>query len=88
MYCMSTWSPTFSWSKFFTSGPAVTVMRLPSGPFSVTSRVVLSMAVIVAVIFTVCAAPTIPGAVPTTALVCARGGNEAASDKDTASSDR
>jgi len=63
MYCKSTWSPTFSLSKFLTSGPAVTVMRFPCWPLSVTSRVALSMAVMVALTLTVSAMTALPGAV-------------------------
>ncbi len=71
-YSTFTWSPTFIWSKFFTSGPAVSVTSLPCGPFSVTSRDALSIAVIVAVSLTTSATPPLPGAVPaTTAPVCA-----------------
>ncbi len=70
---MLTWSPTFSCPKFFTSGEAVTVTSLPCGPFSVMSRVVGSIAVMVAVTFIVCAAPAIPGPLPTTAVLGLRG---------------
>jgi hypothetical protein len=62
-------------AKFFTSGPTVTVTSLPWGPFNVTSRVALSIAVIVAVSLTVCATPALPGALPAmTAPVCAATG--------------
>ena len=60
-YLVLTWSPTFSLSKFLTFGPAVTVISLPCGSLSVTSHVALSMAVVVAVTFTVWATPTLPG---------------------------
>jgi hypothetical protein len=50
-------------SKFLTSGPAVTVISLPCGPLSVTSRVALSIAVIVAVTLIVSTTPALPGAV-------------------------
>ena len=61
MYLAWTLSPTFIWSKFLTSGPAVTTSQLPLGPFSVTSRVALSMAMIVAVTSTVRSTLALPG---------------------------
>ena len=50
----------------------MTVISRPCGPLSVTSRVDLSIAVMVAVALTVCTATPFPGAVPTIAPpVCA-----------------
>ena len=56
-----------SCAKFFTCSPAVSVTSRPCGPFSVTARVAASIAVIVAVILTVSATPTLPGSFATTA---------------------
>src|SRR5512139_903193 len=77
-YSTSTWSPTFICAKFFTSGPAVTTISLPFGPFSVTARVAASIAVIVAVALTVWAMAAAPGPLPaTTAPVWAKTGDAA-----------
>ena len=52
---------------------------LPCGPFSVTSRVALSIAVMDAMSLTVAATPALPGALPpTTAAVCAAAGQATA----------
>lgn len=54
-------SPTLTWSKFLTSGPAVTSKVLPAAVFSVTLRVALSMAITDAEALTVSATATLPG---------------------------
>ena len=75
-YLTFTTSPTLSWAKFFTSGPATIRASSPFGPFMVIARDALSIAVMVALTSTDCATPTLPGELVTAApLVCAAVGS-------------
>jgi hypothetical protein len=64
----TSWSPTLTCSRFFTSGATESGTTLPFGPFSVISRLAASTASTVATSRRFCAIDAWPGDDVTTAL--------------------